>query len=366
MDEAGAGATDAEAVRERIRGGLLGGAVGDALGAGVEFDPLDRIVRRFGPDGPADPAPAYGRRAAITDDTQLALFTAEGLLRTFTRFATKGLAHAPSMVDMAYVRWLATQGERSARYEIEDDHPLGLLGRFHGLRSRRGPGRTTIAAIRGRAAGTLASPTNTSKGSGALARSGPIGLIGDPSGAFRLGCECAVLTHGHPTGHLAAGALALLVASLRDGIGLRPALSRVLTELASWDGHEETGQALRSAIALADAGAPGSAAVARLGQGWVADEALAIAVFCALRARDLEHGLRLAVHHGGASPSTGAICGVLLGTLHGAAAIPERWLAALELRDTIEAVADAMDAAFGARPRVEGDEDAWWADWPGC
>jgi ADP-ribosylglycohydrolase len=62
----------------RIRGCLLGGAVGDAIGAPVEFLSLQQIRHRFGTDGIRDYAPAYGRRGAITDDTQLTLFTAEG------------------------------------------------------------------------------------------------------------------------------------------------------------------------------------------------------------------------------------------------------------------------------------------------
>jgi ADP-ribosylglycohydrolase len=309
-------------VRGRIRGGLLGGAVGDALGAGIEFDGLDRIRRRFGPEGLKDPAPAYGRDSAITDDTQLALFTAEGLLRTFTRYATKGIAHPPTMVDMAYSRWLVTQGEQSLRHPPQEWHEPGRLGAVRGLSARRGPGKTTIAAVRGATAGELDAPTNSSKGSGGVARTAPIGLVGDPSNAFRLACECAVLAHGHPTGYLAAGALGLVVASLREGVALRPALGRALGELESWEGHEETTQALNLAIELAEFTNPTPEVVAHLGKGWVADEALAIAVYCALQARDLEHGLLLAVNHGGASPTTGAICGAILGTLHGGDATP--------------------------------------------
>jgi len=64
-----------------IRGCLLGGAVGDALGAPIEFDDLAKIRSRFGPAGLRDYAPAYGRVDAFTDDTQMTLFTAEGLIR---------------------------------------------------------------------------------------------------------------------------------------------------------------------------------------------------------------------------------------------------------------------------------------------
>jgi ADP-ribosylglycohydrolase len=68
-------------LRDRYRGCLLGGAVGDALGAGIEFLSLADIRRRHGPRGVSGYVPAYGRLGAITDDTQMTLFTAEGLRR---------------------------------------------------------------------------------------------------------------------------------------------------------------------------------------------------------------------------------------------------------------------------------------------
>jgi ADP-ribosylglycohydrolase len=90
----------------RYRGCLLGGAVGDALGAPVEFMDLAQIHRRFGPGGIRDFAHAYGRIGAITDETQMTLFTAEGVLRAATRHADRGHCHAPTVIHRAYMRWL--------------------------------------------------------------------------------------------------------------------------------------------------------------------------------------------------------------------------------------------------------------------
>jgi ADP-ribosylglycohydrolase len=66
-------------LRDRYTACLLGGAIGDALGAAVEFMPRTEILSRFGPDGITDYAPAYGSKGRITADTQMTLFTAEGL-----------------------------------------------------------------------------------------------------------------------------------------------------------------------------------------------------------------------------------------------------------------------------------------------
>src|SRR5512145_1584678 len=91
---------------------ILGGAVGDALGAAVEFIPLDLIRRKYGDAGITDYDETYGRRGAITDDTQMTLFTAEGLLRAIARRRHKGVCRPASVIHHAYIRWLRTQGER--------------------------------------------------------------------------------------------------------------------------------------------------------------------------------------------------------------------------------------------------------------
>lgn len=102
---------------ERARSALLVGAVGDALGGSVEFDSLERIRARYGPDGIRDlDDRGYGVMGAITDDTRMTPFTAEGLLRAEQR----GIRHPPSVVHHAYLRWLLTRGE-PARCEVGTD-----------------------------------------------------------------------------------------------------------------------------------------------------------------------------------------------------------------------------------------------------
>ena len=81
-------------IPSRFRGCLLGGAVGDALGAPVEFWSRSEILRQFGPDGVRDYIPAYGRIGAITDDTQMSLFTADETVVIYLvgcRSSTRGL-----------------------------------------------------------------------------------------------------------------------------------------------------------------------------------------------------------------------------------------------------------------------------------
>ena len=352
-------------------GCLLGGAVGDALGWPVEFKSLAEIQLQFGEEGITLPVPNKDGLFEVTDDTQMTLFTAEGMLRAGTRAHHKGIGPSfASCAHHAYRRWLVTQGELES-VAVDCD---GWLMTVRGLYQRRAPGSTCLSALKRAEWGTMERPLNDSKGCGAVMRMAPVGLfLQSPyvcgfldaqqrdEYAFRTGCELGAITHGHPSGYLTAGCLALLVARVIDGDSLDVALDKALTVLMGVPGHNETLQALQAARQLAaDASAvPSPETVARLGKGWVGEEALAIAVYCALVAgNDFAYGVRLAVNHGGDSDSTGAITGNILGALLGRQAIPEIWLERLELRDVIETIGRDLLTGFE-------DDDAWWDRYPG-
>ena len=355
----------------RFRGCLLGGAVGDALGAPVEFMDLAEIRARFGPGGVQDMAPAYGRPGgAITDDTQMTLFTAEGLLRARVQEIEDGTSSIPGMVAMAYQRWLRTQGRGGPAAGGQD----GWLLSHRELFARRAPGNTCLAALMEAALDGGAGPArNASKGCGGVMRVAPVGLFAadshGPEPAFAWGCEVAALTHGHPTGQLPAGVLAAVICELATGADLPGAIRHAKGMLRERQAHGETLAAIERAERLAAEAGPDAQVLAGLGQGWVAEEALAIALCCALRAGSLEEGLIMAANITGDSDSTAAITGNLLGALLGVRAIPGRWLEPLELRGVITQVADDLAATqgpgkTGAGGDVEqpGDPMADWRD----
>lgn len=174
-------------------------------------------------------------------------------------------------------------------------------------------------------------------------RSAPFGMVSATARqAFELSAVCAQITHGHPTGYLAAGAMAALVHHLMAGMALPPAVRETLGLLGAYPGHEETTGALSAAVSLAASGTAGPERLESLGGAWVAEEALAIGVYCALAEPDAERALLLSVNHSGDSDSTGSVCGNLLGAWHGASILPEAWLAPLEGRATIERLASAL------------------------
>jgi len=150
---------------------MVGGGVGDALGAPVEFKSLDEMRAELGPGGVHGYLPAFGRYGAITDDTQMAMFTAEGLLRAYACSAVTGTVDVPSVVGHAYLRWLHTQRESATIAPALD----GWLVREKALFASRVPGVTVIDALRARTS-FGERPRNTSKGCGGAMRVAPVGL----------------------------------------------------------------------------------------------------------------------------------------------------------------------------------------------
>ncbi len=327
---------------ERIAGCLLGGAVGDALGAPVEFASLAAIQDMYGELGVRGYESPGGLGAgAITDDTQMTLFTAEGLLVAKTLGASTDDEYLES-IAAAYQRWMVTQSAVSVA-------PAGgWLLDVPSLHARRAPGNTCLGAL---AAG-VAVPD--SKGCGGAMRVAPVGLaFEDP---FRLACRAAGLTHGHPSGYLAAGAFAALIAMLRVGCNPQQAVTEVGRRLETEPDGAEVLDALTAARRLASSGTPTPQRVERLGGGWVADEALAIAVYCLLACDDIESGLRLAVNHSGDSDSTASMAGQLLGARHGAGPIPWPLVEGLECAPVLEAISRDLASAFQGAPHTE------WSD----
>ncbi|MFW5972578.1 MAG: ADP-ribosylglycohydrolase family protein [Bacteroidota bacterium] len=353
-------ASSSVSLASRFRGCLLGGAVGDALGAPVEFMDIDTIRSTYGEAGIADFDEAYGRTGAITDDTQMTLFTAEGLLCANNRWRETGVCNVTAAVRRAYLRWYNTQQLAATDAPFTD----GMNGRLvleKGLFERRGPGTTCLTALGMPTPGEIDRPINDSKGCGGVMRVAPVGLIAAPDRAFALGCETAAITHSHPSGYLAAGAMALLVALLREGATLASALDTVEEALERFQapGHivragrpqDECLDAIRTARSRAELGDASPEAIEQLGAGWVAEEALAIGIYCAIVAgEDFRTGVALAVNHSGDSDSTGAIAGSLLGISVGENGIPEPWRRDVELADLIREMADDLYAAYRGVP----------------
>ncbi|MCZ0914824.1 ADP-ribosylglycohydrolase family protein [Gordonia amicalis] len=330
-------------MKDQFVGCLIGGAVGDALGGSVEFMSRAAIVDRFGPAGITSYAPAYGGIGTITDDTQMTLFTAEGLLRAWVRDCDGGIPCFAATTARAYLRWFITQGEHPRHGVLPMTERATWLMSHRELHDQRAPGTTCLSALRATTR-PGAPASNNSKGCGGVMRVAPVGLFASRAewsavGTFDLATSLAALTHGHPSGSLSGGVLAVMIRDLVEGATLDESLAGAKDILRTKPEHDETLAAVELAEQIAAENVAPEEAIARLGEGWVAEEALAISIYCALVARDFEHGVVIAVNHDGDSDSTGAITGNLLGARDGIGAIGEQWLGPLELRDVITEVA---------------------------
>ena len=351
----------AKRVPDSIRGCLMAGAVGDALGYEVEFMSRRSILSRFGENGITKFALDRNGKALISDDTQMTLFTANGMLMGLTRGYMRGIGGRPEKyVYIAYLDWYYTQTGKKREMLIDDWHPTWLRD-LPEMAHLRAPGNTCLSACESLFRGEKVQ--NNSKGCGGIMRVAPMALL-DAGYASRnensysieelaeAGGEIAEVTHKHPLGFLPASLLTVLLYKVIpmtakqvqeeiDGIvadtvnildriykGKYDADKRYLKELTM------------KAVQLAHSDISDADAIRQLGEGWVAEETWAIALYCAIRHIDsVEDAIIASVNHDGDSDSTGSVCGNIMGAIYGYEHIKERNIFCPEgkkLEDTLE------------------------------
>lgn len=336
---------------DKYRGCLIGGAVGDALGYAVEFLQDYQIFQRYGEQGITEFSLVDGV-APISDDTQMTLFTATGLLVGTTRGMMRGIMGTyPSYISFAYGDWLKTQLVNEGEVSIPHS---SWLNNIPELNQRRAPGNTCLSACGKTNIGTIENPINNSKGCGGVMRVAPIGLyLGDKNitneEIAKIGAETAALTHGHELGYIPAAALVHIInlVSHDKDISLLNAVNDSILTIRSLFAPSkyfiEFLDIMEKAIKLSRENLDDLDAIREIGQGWVAEETLAIAVYCALKySNDFEKAIVASVNHSGDSDSTGAVTGNILGAYLGLSAIPQKFLDNLELKDVITEIADDL------------------------
>ena len=331
---------------DRFRGCLIGGAAGDALGYEVEFKNEKQIFSRYGERGITEYV-LHDGEALISDDTQMTLFTAEGLFLAAERGCVNDYRES---IRQSYDVWLRTQ---IGYFPLPGNVYGSCLAKIAGLFSTRAPGNTCMMALEKGGQGTVEKPANTSKGCGGVMRAAPVGLYFNDRGLSaeeiaRIGAEAAAITHGHTLGWLPAAALAQIVheISQNDDSVYDAVMKTLYTQEEMWpesDDMEAFLELMRKAVDLASMNKNDLEAIHRLGDGWVAEETLAVAVYCALKyENDFDSAIIASVNHRGDSDSTGAVTGNILGARLGLKGIPEKYTAYLELKDVILEVADKL------------------------
>lgn len=348
--------------KAQFMGCLLGGAIGDAFGAPVKFMKYDQIIKAYGENGIVESMLiGYTGQVIITDDTQLTLFTAEGLIRSFVRANQKQITRTTKdtaiIVFRAYLRWLYTQGLSTPNWGSKSYD--GWLVKVKKLYGYRDPGITCITALGKGIAGTLEKPINKSERCGPVIRVAPVGLIENEEDVFDVGCRVGAITHGHPTAYLASGALATLIFYLVEGCTLEESLEKVIERLKGYEESEECILAIEQAIEKAKKGDPSPEKVESFGDGFFAKDALAMGIYCSLcYPNDFTKAITLAINQSGNSNSAAAITGNILGAYLGDAHINEHLIKVIDLEKEVRQMAEDLYVQF-----EEGED--WSKKYPG-
>lgn len=321
---------------DRIRGSLIAGAAGDALGYTVEFMSLKEIIKRYGPAGITGFDLTAQGKALISDDTQMTLFTANGMLMGMTRGAMRGIGGAPEeYVDGAYVDWYFTQ---TGKKKFPDSFHYTWLRDLPELAQQRAPGITCLNACN--AILNNSRVVNNSKGCGGIMRVAPMGLFMAVHPFYNItktdiaGAEIAAVTHRHPLGFLPAAMLTHLLRRLTvtETEEIRNDISDIALETIGcldkiYEGEYAAdkrylAELTHKAVTLAGNNRTDTENIATLGEGWVAEETWAIALYCAVRHIDsIREAIIASVNHNGDSDSTGSVCGNIMGAIYGYEAI---------------------------------------------
>lgn len=346
--------------RDRIRGCLMAGAAGDALGYTVEFMRDRRIREKYGPEGIGTFELSPEGKALISDDTQMTLFTACGMLLGITRGCMRGIGGLPEMYVMcAYGDWYYTQ---TGGFPKDVDHRFTWLCDVPELYHRRAPGGTCMRAC----ADFLnhREVKNDSKGCGGIMRVAPMALLRagywarmgscpyDRAEMDEAGAVVAEATHLHPLGFLPAAALTHLIYSVAtkstdeavrhiSSLALESAMAlKDVRPGKHPNAKKYVLELTEKAIVLAGNDKSDIENIRSIGEGWVAEETWAIAVYCAVRHSDsVADAIRAAVNHDGDSDSTGAVCGNIMGAIYGYEAIRRERLfcpGGMRLEETLE------------------------------
>ncbi|MBR5101487.1 MAG: ADP-ribosylglycohydrolase family protein [Bacteroidales bacterium] len=381
-----------EIMLDRTQGCMVGGAVGDALGYPVEFAAWPQIQWKYGVSGIRSYQLDRRGLAPISDDTQMSLFTAAGILLGMTRKYMRGImGRIDTYCQWSYLDWLHTQ-EWSSRHE--EERIDSWLMDVPELYARRAPGNTCLSALR--AIEKDKPVENDSCGCGGVMRTAPMALLsyihdysnGDPDYCDMCAAEAARITHKHPLGFLPSAVLnrilmRIMAGKAGDGEQLAAVVEDCVTALAGiksqtdedktygecWPNHVAKLQSIiRKALELAYSDKPDVVAIESLGGGWTGHEALAIAIYSAVKHRhSFEDAIISAVNHSGDSDSTGAICGNIIGCLLGRQAIPSKFTDKLELVDVIEEMAHDLwtGCIISEYDRRETEEKKLWY-WKYC
>jgi ADP-ribosylglycohydrolase len=297
-------------LEKKLRGYLFGAACADALGRPVEHLRLEQIKKDYGEKGILEVPPD----SPWTDDTQLMLVIARGLLRG----AELEVPDLMEKMAEEFILWLD-----------EPDLGAGATSKGAALKLKAGF-RWSKASIK-------------SKTCGSLMRVGIIGFIyqNDPEKLMNVALFSGRITHSHPVSDAASIAGAYAVKLALDGLEPREMFEPLLKVTSGIS--QQFSNALKNSYELAFSRIGNEEALKKLGQGWYADETFAMAYFCILRYPDnYKKAVQTAVNITGDSDSVGSVAGGILGARLGIDVIPKAWIDSLQEKEKLEKMVEPL------------------------
>ena len=341
---------------DKFEGALIGSAVGDAFGYPLMALSYAEICQKFEKSGALELAVSRKTGTALlTEATQMALFTADGILWAHNENAAGENSAVANYVFFSYQLWLYMQTRSIAGSEYEwlfnkEQNPnMSSLLKSKGLGKKRRLSDTNINALfdaRNGQFGTLSRKVNDNTDAGAVKRVLPVGLYYGKNSdmAFRIGCDVGAITHSVPNGYLPCGVYAAIVSELLQGNNVDDAVNEAMALLAGYSDNENTYAALQKAVDLAnDDDIEPREGLDELGDGISAVSCLAIAVYSViLHQTNYKYAIALATNHDGDSSACGAIAGGILGVWYGLRKLPKEWTKKVQYRGLLETVADVL------------------------
>jgi ADP-ribosylglycohydrolase len=309
-------------------GMMFGLAIGDALGRPTEFMSLKNIHSKYGPDGIQD----LPEQALYTDDTQMTIAITEALIKA----GDKDLETIMDAVRDEFIKWR------------------------HSPENNRSPGNACLAGVSNMERGVHWSESGVpdSKGCGSAMRVAPIGYVyqNDPDKLKQVARASGICTHGHRTAVAASIGAAYLVKLALDNIDPGSMISAVL-EFTNGISREFDQAMLKIDKCL---GWPDEKkALNYLGEGWIGEEAVALALYCFLKhSNDYTKTVLRGANTNGDSDSVACIAGSISGAYLGIDAIPGDWVKRIEKTDYLKDLANRLrygkNAFLHGRGRPQG------------
>lgn len=303
---------------------ILAGAIGDAVGYLIEFSKLSAIHGAYGTEGLRIENIHKDYEFVVSDDTQMTLFAMEAIASSYK-------IDKNNIYD-SYYQWYLTQ------HANKKELATSRLAKFESMCHPRAPGVTCLSSL----SSGKNDAENDSKGCGAVMRAAPFGFYKDAEECMNSSYIQSIVTHQHKCGYMSSIIMSLLMyIALNTEMTLPEAVERAMLEVELYYGDtaKETADILNLALKLYNSNPTFNIrSLQMIGEGWVGEEALAIAAYAALCRRTFEDCIAFSINHSGDSDSTGSIAAQIWVAFNG---LPEQykdWDKRLDISDAFEYV----------------------------